>query len=224
MIWFETRNDWMDVLREEFDKEYYKELISFLSREYEEQTIYPKREDLFKALELTAYKDVKVVIIGQDPYHGEGQAHGLCFSVQKGIKVPPSLRNIYKEMKADLGYEPPSEGCLTKWADEGILLLNTVLTVRASEANSHRKKGWEKLTDCIIRKLNDRAEPIVFILWGNPAKKKKDLITNEQHLVLEAAHPSPLSASRGFFGCNHFSKTNDFLIENNLGSVDWKID
>lgn len=216
-------NDWDDILKDEFEKEYYIKLREFLDYEYNHYIIYPKARDLYNALRYTSFKDTKVVIIGQDPYHEEGQAMGLSFSVNKGIKIPPSLVNIYKELYTDLMIEIPSHGNLEYWARQGVLLLNAVLTVRAHSANSHKNKGWEILTDTIIRKLNDKDSPVVFLLWGKNAKEKAKYITNPKHLVLEAAHPSPLSAYNGFFGCHHFSKTNDFLIKNNLKPIDWQI-
>lgn len=215
-------NDWDELLGDEFEKEYYKKLRHFLVGEYNTGIVYPSMHDIFNALKYTPYHSVKGVILGQDPYHGPGQAHGLCFSVMKGIPKPPSLQNIFKEMSSDLGYPPPDHGCLTDWAEHGVLLLNTVLTVRAGEANSHKGKGWELFTDRIIELLNQREKPMVFLLWGGNAKAKAPLITNKQHLVLTAAHPSPLSAYNGFFGCRHFSKTNAFLSE--FGeAVDWHI-
>ena len=216
-------NDWDELLKDEFQKEYYQKLRIFLAREYKTQTIYPDMYDIFNALRYTAYKDVKVVILGQDPYHGPGQAHGLCFSVKKGVNPPPSLVNIYKELQDDLGCTIPEHGELTKWTREGVLLLNTVLTVRRGQANSHRGKGWEILTDEIIRKLNERKEPIVFLLWGRNAKEKMELITNPAHLILSCAHPSPISADYGFFGCRHFSKANAFLKEHGQQPIDWQI-
>lgn len=216
-------NDWDDILKDEFEKEYYIKLREFLDYEYNHYIIYPKARDLYNALRYTSFKDTKVVIIGQDPYHEEGQAMGLSFSVNKGIKIPPSLVNIYKELYTDLKIEIPSHGNLEYWARQGVLLLNAVLTVRAHSANSHKNKGWEILTDTIIQKLNDKDSPVVFLLWGKNAKEKAKYITNPKHLVLEAAHPSPLSAYNGFFGCHHFSKTNDFLIKNNLKPIDWQI-
>ena len=216
-------NDWDDILKDEFEKEYYIKLREFLDYEYNHYIIYPKARDLYNALRYTSFKDTKVVIIGQDPYHEEGQAMGLSFSVNKGIKIPPSLVNIYKELYTDLKIEIPSHGNLEYWARQGVLLLNAVLTVRAHSANSHKNKGWETLTDTIIQKLNDKDSPVVFLLWGKNAKEKAKYITNPKHLVLEAAHPSPLSAYNGFFGCHHFSKTNDFLIKNNLKPIDWQI-
>lgn len=217
-------NDWDEILSGEFDKEYYLSLRQFLKSEYKNQTIYPSMYDIFNALKYTAYKDVKAVIIGQDPYHGPGQAHGLCFSVQKGVAIPPSLMNIYKELNSDIGFSIPDHGYLKNWADQGVLLLNAVLTVRAGAANSHKGKGWETFTDTVIKHLNDKEDPVVFILWGANAKAKSAMITNPKHLVLTAPHPSPLSAYNGFFGCRHFSKTNLFLISNGRGKIDWSIE
>ena len=214
-------NDWDELLSEEIQKEYYLKLRAFLAKEYKTGTIYPDMYDIFNALKLTPYNDVKVVIIGQDPYHGQGQAHGLCFSVLPGVTPPPSLVNIYKEIQSEYGREPPKNGDLTRWAKQGVLLLNTVLTVRAGMANSHRGMGWEIFTDKIIQLLNKREKPIVFILWGGNAKRKQSLITNPNHLVLTAAHPSPLSAYNGFFGCGHFRKCNDFLISTNQEPIEW---
>ena len=214
-------NDWDELLSEEIQKEYYLKLRAFLAKEYKTGTIYPDMYDIFNALKLTPYNDVKVVIIGQDPYHGQGQAHGLCFSVLPGVTPPPSLVNIYKEIQAEYGTEPSKNGDLTRWAKQGVLLLNTVLTVRAGMANSHRGMGWEIFTDKIIQLLNEREKPIVFILWGGNAKRKQSLITNPNHLVLTAAHPSPLSAYNGFFGCGHFRKCNDFLISQNQEPIEW---
>ena len=193
-------NDWDKVLEGEFEKEYYQRLRQFLINEYRTQTIYPDMYDIFNAMKLTPYSKVKAVILGQDPYHQPGEAHGLCFSVKKGIRIPPSLRNIYKELYDDLGIIPPQHGCLESWAKNGVLLLNTVLTVRRSEPNSHRGRGWETFTDTVISHLNRREEPMVFILWGKNAKEKRELITNPFHLILEGAHPSPYSANNGFFG------------------------
>ena len=212
-------NDWDEVLKGEFDKEYYLKLREFLKREYSMKTIYPDMHDIFNALKYTPYKDVKIVILGQDPYHEPGQAHGLAFSVKKGVKIPPSLVNIYKELHSDIGFKIPSHGCLIQWAEQGVLLLNTVLTVRRGEANSHRAKGWERFTDTVISKLNEREEGIVFILWGANARSKKCLITNPAHLIIESVHPSPLSANKGFFGGRYFSRANTFLKE----PVDWTI-
>lgn len=217
-------NSWDSVLKGEFEKSYYLSLRKELAKEYKSQIIYPDMYDIFNALKYTAYEDVKAVIIGQDPYHGPNQAHGLCFSVNKGVQVPPSLVNIYKELQNDLGCYIPDHGNLTKWAKQGVLLLNSVLTVRQSSPNSHRRLGWEIFTDEIIKKLNERETPIVFILWGANAKAKAALVTNKRHLILTAAHPSPLSAYNGFFGCKHFSKANNFLKENNMEEIDWQIE
>lgn len=217
-------NEWDEVMKGEFDKEYYLNLRRFLKREYFTQTVYPPMENIFNAMKTTSYNDVKAVILGQDPYHEPGQAHGLAFSVQKGTQIPPSLRNIYQELNADLGIPPAPHGQLTKWAEHGVLLLNTVLTVRRGQANSHKGMGWEIFTDDVIMKLNEREKPIVFILWGGNAKTKAKLITNRQHLILTAAHPSPLSAYNGFFGCRHFSKCNEFLAANGIEPVDWRIE
>lgn len=217
-------NEWDELLKEEFTKEYYLKLREFLKAEYSTRRIYPNMYDIFNSLKYTSYSDVKAVIIGQDPYHGAGQAHGLCFSVQKGTAVPPSLQNIYKELYADLGIPPASHGYLKKWADSGVLLMNAVLTVREGQANSHKGMGWEIFTDKVIELLNDRDKPIVFLLWGGNAKQKMRLITNPKHLILQAAHPSPLSAYNGFFGCRHFSKANEFLTANGMEPVDWRVD
>lgn len=216
-------NKWDGLLEDEFSKEYYQKLREFLKTEYSTQTIYPDMYNIFNALKITDYDGVKAVIIGQDPYHGEGQAHGLCFSVQDGIALPPSLVNIYKEMQTDLGIAPAKTGNLTPWAEQGVLLLNTVLTVRGGLANSHKGKGWEIFTNRIIELLNEREKPMVFILWGANARAKKELISNPAHLVLEAAHPSPLSAYNGFFGCRHFSKTNEFLERTGQTPINWNI-
>ena len=216
-------NDWDQVLAGEFEKDYYLELRKFLKEEYSTRTIYPSMYDIFNALKHTAYKDVKVVILGQDPYHGPGQAHGMCFSVKKGVAVPPSLVNIYKELKEDVGFEIPNHGFLESWADQGVLLMNTVLTVRGGLANSHKGKGWEIFTDQVIRHLNDREQPMVFLLWGANAKSKRQLITNPKHMILTAAHPSPLSAYNGFYGCRHFSRTNLFLEEQGMKGINWQL-
>ena len=218
------KNDWKDLLDDEFNKEYYQTLRNFLTNEYKTKTIYPDKYDIFNALHFTSYKDIKVVILGQDPYHGPGQAHGLSFSVNPGIKIPPSLLNIYKELNSDLGCYIPNNGYLKKWADQGVLLLNTSLTVRAGEANSHKSIGWEIFTDRIISLVNEKEDPVVFLLWGNNAIKKKNLITNKRHLILTSAHPSPLSASRGFFGSKPFSKTNNFLKSVGKTPIDWLIE
>lgn len=216
-------NDWDKVLEEEFAKPYCQKLSAFLDDEYQNQTIYPTKDNLYNALRYTTYQNTKVVILGQDPYHEEGQAIGLAFAVPEGIKVPPSLVNIYKELHRDCGIEIPKHGDLTPWAKQGVLLLNTVMTVRAHQANSHKNKGWEKLTDAIITKLNEKDEAVVFLLWGNNARAKAKLITNPKHLVLETVHPSPLSAYHGFLGCQHFSKCNQYLIENNLAPINWQL-
>lgn len=216
-------NDWDQVLDGEFEKEYYQRLRRFLIYEYKTRVIYPDMYDIFNALKFTPYKEVKAVILGQDPYHQPGQAHGLCFSVQKPVPPPPSLVNIFRELEADLGTRPPSHGCLESWAKNGVLLLNTALTVRRGQANSHKGKGWEIFTDQVIRLLNDRQEPMVFILWGSNAKAKESLITNQRHLILKGAHPSPLGAHRGFWGGRYFSKTNAFLQRMGMEPVDWKI-
>lgn len=215
------QNSWDEVLSDEFKSEYYLKLREFLKKEYFSRTIYPPMNDIFNALKFTPYEKVKVVILGQDPYHEKGQAEGLCFSVPKGVKTPPSLVNIFKEIKDDLNIDNTSPE-LSCWAKQGVLLLNTSLTVREGQANSHSGKGWEILTDAIIKKLNDRKQPIVFLLWGANARSKAAFITNKNHLVLSAAHPSPLSAYNGFFGCKHFSKTNEFLIENGIEPIDWR--
>lgn len=212
-------NDWDRVLDGEFEKEYYLNLREFLKKEYASRTIYPDMYDIFNALKMTPYKDVKAVIIGQDPYHEPGQAHGLAFSVKKGVRIPPSLVNIYKELHDDIGFEIPSHGYLEEWTKQGVLLLNVVLTVRRGDANSHKGKGWETFTDNVIKKLNEREEPIVFILWGANARSKKAFITNPNHHIIESVHPSPLSAHRGFFGGKYFSRTNEFLKE----PIDWII-
>jgi len=217
----ELGNDWDRWLTEQCKLPYYRQLMIFLEQEYQEFTIYPAKENIYNALKLTPYSKVKVVILGQDPYHGLGQAHGLSFSVQKGVKLPPSLRNIYKELQTDLEIPTPEHGCLEGWAKQGVLLLNTVLTVREGKPQSHQNKGWEELTDSVIRYLNQRAEPIVFILWGKPAQKKKALITSTRHRIIESAHPSPLSASRGFFGSRPFSKTNQYLKEIGHEEINW---
>lgn len=216
-------NMWDQVLSGEFEKEYYQNLRQFLIAEYRSRVIYPDMHDIFNALKHTSYEDVKVVILGQDPYHEPGQAHGMAFSVRKGVKAPPSLVNIYKEMKDDLSIDPPDHGYLGKWADQGVLLLNTCLTVRQHQANSHKGKGWEIFTDRIIRLLNQREKPMVFILWGANAKSKQQYITGEQHLILTGAHPSPLSAYNGFFGGKYFSKTNAFLESTGQSGVDWNL-
>jgi uracil-DNA glycosylase len=216
-------NDWAPVLKAEYAKPYYRKLYDFIHREYATQTVYPPSGDIFNALHLTPLSRVKVVIIGQDPYHEPGQAHGLCFSVQKGVEIPPSLQNIYKELHEDIGFQIPDHGCLTPWAKQGVLLLNAVLTVRAHAAASHRGKGWEEFTDAIIREVNKVDHPVVFLLWGSFARSKAAMLDNPKHLVLEAPHPSPLSAYRGFFGCRHFSKANAFLTEHGAEPVNWAL-
>lgn len=218
------QNKWLSVLGDEFRKDYYAKLYEFVKEQYSKYQIFPPSEDIFNAFHLTDYDKVKVVILGQDPYHNEGQAHGLCFSVKPGVEAPPSLVNIYQELRDDLGCYIPNNGYLEKWAREGVLMLNTVLTVRAHEANSHRGKGWEQFTDAVIAALNKQDNPIVFILWGKPAQMKKSMLNNPNHLILEAPHPSPLSAYRGFFGSKPFSKTNDFLVKNGLEPIDWQIE
>ncbi len=216
-------SSWDKLLAEEFTKEYYQELRKKLAQEYRTRTIYPAMENIFNALKYTSYEDVKVLILGQDPYHGPNQAHGLCFSVQKGIDKPPSLKNMFKELESDLGISAPSHGCLTDWAKQGVLLLNTVLTVREGEPNSHKNLGWTIFTDRIIDILNQRKDPVIFVLWGRNAMDKLPLITNSHHYVLSAAHPSPLSASRGFFGCRHYSKINEILHTMGKTPIEWKI-
>ena len=216
-------NDWDDLLEKEFEKDYYVKLKEFLKNEYKTNLIFPNKENIFEALKKTSYKDTKVLILGQDPYHGEGQAHGLALSVQPTVKTPPSLLNIYKELRDDLGCYIPNNGYLIPWANQGVLLLNTALTVRAHEANSHKNKGWEIFTDEIIKILNKRQDPVIFVLWGANARKKKTFIDEDRHFILEAPHPSPLSASRGFFGCKHFSKINEILIKLGKTPIDWQI-
>lgn len=217
-------NKWDELLKDEFQSEYYLKLREFLKAEYAKYRIHPDMQNIFNSLKYTDYDDVKVVILGQDPYHGPNQAHGLCFSVQRGTQPPPSLQNIFKEQHDDLGInQPPDFGELTEWAKQGVLLLNTVLTVREGLANSHQGKGWEILTDRIISLLNGREKPMVFLLWGRNARSKRALITNERHLVLECAHPSPLSAYHGFFGCHHFRQANVFLSDNGMTPIDWQL-
>lgn len=207
----------------EFEKEYYRKLADFLKEEYSTHVVYPKKEDIFNALEYTSYENTKVVILGQDPYHGPNQAHGLSFSVQPGIKTPPSLLNMYKELRDEYGYDIPNNGYLVKWAEQGVLLLNTVLTVRQGEANSHKGKGWEHFTDRVIELLNEREKPVIFILWGRHAQAKKKLITNSNHHIIESVHPSPLSARRGFFGSKPYSKVNTILANMGEREIDWEI-
>ncbi|MBO5241493.1 MAG: uracil-DNA glycosylase [Lachnospiraceae bacterium] len=217
-------NDWLEPLKPEFSKPYYKELYARVKEEYARHLVFPPSNEIFSAFELTPLKDVKVVIIGQDPYHNVGQAHGLCFSVKPDVAIPPSLVNIYKELESDLGCYIPNNGYLVKWAKQGVLLLNTVLTVQAHQANSHRGIGWEEFTNAAISVLNEQDRPIVYILWGAPAQTKKKMLNNPKHLILEAPHPSPLSAYRGFFGSKPFSKTNAFLEANGLKPIDWQIE
>lgn len=215
--------DWQKVLAEETRKPYFKELTQFVELEYQTQMVYPPREQLFSALALTPYQDVKVVILGQDPYHGAGQAHGLAFSVQPGVKIPPSLRNIYQELQSDLGIKPADHGHLVAWAKQGVLLLNTVLTVRSGAANSHRKKGWEQFTDAIIRSLAQREDPVIFVLWGAPAQAKAKMIDPQKDMIITSPHPSPLSAYRGFFGSKPFSQINRALLSYGETPIDWQL-
>lgn len=217
-------NDWLEPLSCEFKKPYYRELYNRVLSEYKARTIFPPSADIFNAYSLTPLSSVKVLILGQDPYHEENQAHGLCFSVNPGVDIPPSLVNIYKELADDLGLYVPNNGYLVKWANQGVMLLNTVLTVRAHQANSHRGIGWEEFTDATIRALNAQDRPIVYMLWGKPAQQKESMLNNPKHLVLKAPHPSPLSAYRGFFGCRHFSKANEFLVSNGVEPIDWQIE
>ncbi len=216
-------NDWAGHLAQEFARDYYAQLRAKLIEEYKKYTVYPDKHDIFNALHLTSYEDTKAVILGQDPYHNVNQAHGLSFSVKPYVDIPPSLANIYKELRDDLGVAPPHHGYLVKWAQEGVLLLNSILTVRAHQAASHKSLGWEKFTDRIISMLNERQKPVVFLLWGGFAQSKAPLITNPRHLIIESAHPSPLSANRGFFGSKPFSKTNAFLIASGIAPIDWSI-
>lgn len=217
-------NDWLVPLGAEFKKPYYKKLYETVKQEYQTRAVYPDANDIFNAFDFTPLGEVKVVILGQDPYHGPGQAHGLCFSVKPDVEIPPSLVNIYQELQEDLGCYIPNNGYLKKWAEQGVMLLNTVLTVRAHQANSHRGIGWEEFTDAAIKILAEQDRPMVFILWGRPAQMKKPMLTNPKHLILEAPHPSPLSAYRGFFGSKPFSKTNEYLKENGLEPIDWQIE
>jgi len=217
-------NDWDELLDGEFDKEYYRNLRRFLISEYKTRVIYPSMYDIFNALKYTPYSKVKAVILGQDPYHGPNQAHGLSFSVKPGVPAPPSLQNIFKELNSDMGCYIPDNGYLKKWADNGVMLLNTVLTVRGGQANSHKGKGWEQFTDRVIELLNQREDPVVFILWGRNAQSKESLITESQHYIIKSVHPSPLSAHRGFFGSKPFSKTNDFLSSIGKDPIDWQIE
>ena len=217
-------NDWKEPLSAEFKKPYYRDLFTTVVKEYNTTKVFPPPDDLFNAFHLTPLADVKAVILGQDPYHNDEQAHGLCFSVKPDVEIPPSLANIYQELHDDLGCYIPDNGYLVKWAGQGVLLLNTVLTVRAHQANSHRNIGWEEFTDAVIRIVNEQDRPIVFLLWGTPARRKKSMLNNPKHLILEAPHPSPLSAYRGFFGCRHFSQANQFLAANGLEPIDWQIE
>lgn len=218
------QNDWLEAVGGEFHKPYYKELYEFVKEEYSTKTVYPPADDIFNALHLTPLKDVKVLVLGQDPYHNVNQAHGLSFSVRPGQKVPPSLQNIYQELHDDLGCYIPNNGYLEKWARQGVLMLNTVLTVQAHKPNSHQGKGWEKFTDAIIEAVNEEDRPIVYLLWGRPAQKKVPMLNNPKHLILTAPHPSPYSADRGFFGCRHFSQANEFLKANGAEPIDWQIE
>ena len=218
-------NDWLEAINSEFKKDYYKELYQFVKEEYSKLVVYPPADDIFNAMHFTPLSEVKVVILGQDPYHNVNQAHGLSFSVPTSQKdIPPSLQNIYKELQDDMGCYIPNNGYLKKWAEQGVLLLNTVLTVQAHQANSHQGKGWEKFTDAAIRALNEQDRPIVYLLWGKPAQMKKSMLNNPKHLILEAPHPSPLSSYRGFFGSKPFSQTNAFLTQNGIEPIDWQID
>ena len=214
-------NEWDEILKDEFQSDYYAQIRETLKQEYASHEIYPPMQDIFNALRYTSYADVKAVLLGQDPYHGPGQAHGLCFSVRPGVAPPPSLQNIFKELQSDMGLPAPHSGCLIPWAKEGVLMLNTV---RRGQANSHSKIGWTKFTDAIIQKLNDHEQPIVFLLWGSNARSKKALITNPNHLILETVHPSPLSAHQGFFGSRHFSQCNEFLMAHGIAPIDWTLE
>lgn len=216
-------NDWDSILADEFEKPYYKELRAFLKAEYSSRPIYPHMNDIFNALRCSSFENTRVVIIGQDPYHGAGQAHGMCFSVKKGVEPPPSLKNIFKELHSDVGFNIPNHGELTAWAEQGVLLLNTVLTVREGAPNSHKGKGWEQFTDRVISELNKKSTPVVFLLWGANAKNKAKIITNPLHKKLETVHPSPLSAYGGFFGCRHFSRCNEILISSGQKPINWQI-
>lgn len=220
----EITNDWLPALQEEFKKPYYAELYKKVLEEYKETQIFPPADDIFNAFHFTPLSEVKVVIIGQDPYHNVGQAHGLCFSVKPDVDIPPSLVNIYKELHDDVGCYIPDNGYLEKWAKQGVLMLNSVLTVRAHQANSHQGLGWEKFTDAVIRAVNEQDRPIVYMLWGRPAQNKAKSVNNPKHLLLKAPHPSPLSAHRGFFGCKHFSQANEYLKKNGLEPIDWQIE
>lgn len=214
---------WNDFLQQEQEKEYFIQLMNFIEKEYQEKTIYPTQENIFSVFDQTEFSEIKVVILGQDPYHGENQAHGLCFSVQKGVDIPPSLKNIYKELHTDLDYDIPTHGCLLSWANQGVFLLNTILTVEKGMPLSHQDKGWEIFTDKVICEINNKSTPVVFVLWGANARQKKKMITNPLHKVIEAPHPSPLSAYRGFFGSKPFSKINQFLKERGIAEIDWEV-
>lgn len=216
-------NSWKDILSDEFEKDYFKKLEYYLESEFQEQIIYPEKQNIFNAFNYTDYNNVKVLLLGQDPYHGEGQAHGLSFSVPDNVKLPPSLKNMYKELYADLNIQPSKNGNLTKWAEQGVMLLNAVLTVRQASAASHKAQGWETFTDAVIKKLNDREKPLVFLLWGNYAKKKVGLINKSKHIVIEGVHPSPLSANSGFFGSKPFSTVNNALKKLNESEINWKL-
>ncbi|CAG7588870.1 Uracil-DNA glycosylase [Peptoniphilus tyrrelliae] len=217
------KNDWQEILQDEFEKDYYKDLRKLLIEEYKHYEIFPRAENIFNAFHYTAYKDLKVLILGQDPYHNVGQAHGLAFSVKDGVKIPPSLQNIYKELNSDLGIPIANTGYLKSWADEGIMLLNTTLTVRAHQPMSHAKIGWEIFTNAVIEKISEKKEPVVYILWGNHAKARKKFINNENHLIIEGVHPSPLSANKGFFGSKPFSRANEFLRERGVTPPSWRV-
>lgn len=219
----QIENDWKEILEEEFEKEYFKKLKEILVLEYSKGRVFPNKKDILQAFQLTAYKDIKVVILGQDPYHGYGQAHGLAFSVQKGVRIPPSLQNMYKEIRMEKEGEVFNHGCLIDWAKQGIFMLNASLTVREGEANSHSKIGWEIFTDNIIKKINEKENEVIFVLWGNNARSKKKYIDSQKHVILEGVHPSPLSANRGFFGCNHFRKINEILEKRGEKKIDWNI-
>ncbi|GGE15284.1 uracil-DNA glycosylase [Marinithermofilum abyssi] len=220
---FDLPHDWNEVLKEELAEPYLQQLKDFLQEERKQYTVYPAEEDLFSALHWTPYQDVKVLLLGQDPYHNEGQAHGLSFSVRPGVQLPPSLKNMFKELQEDIGCAPPNHGYLVPWAEQGVLMLNAVLTVRAHQPNSHKNKGWETFTDAIIRKVNEKSEPVVFVLWGNYAKKKKKWIDTKRHTVIESAHPSPLSAKRGFFGSRPFSAINEALRQAGHPEIEWQL-
>lgn len=216
-------NDWDSILNEEIEKKYFKDIMEFIESEYASKTVYPPKNEIFNAFKFTSLSEVKVVILGQDPYHEKGQAHGLAFSTPEGRPIPRSLKNIFKEIEEEYGYPIPDSGCLEKWAKQGVFLLNTVLTVREGEANSHSNCGWQTFTDNVIKILNDQNQPIVFLLWGKQAERKKELLKNPNHLVLVTSHPSPFSARRGFFGCNHFMLANEYLRKNDMDEIDWKL-